>query len=70
MKNIEPYAITRQAYAARWSMSNRHLVDLIDEGIIPEVSMGKRFRHIPVALADQAMLRYLTGADNQQPSRN
>lgn len=54
-------AETKAAFAERWSISLRHLSNLIDAGVVPVVRMGRKCVRVPVKEADAALLKYQTG---------
>ena len=53
-------AITKKVFAQRWMLSERFVADLMSDGVIPIVKLGRRCVRIPIPEADEALLRYST----------
>ena len=56
----DPLLVTREIAAKRYAISLRHLINLIDGGVIPVVRLGRAVR-IPVAKADRVIESLVTG---------
>lgn len=62
-------ALTRKSFAARWEISERFVNNLIHDGILPVVKLGRKCVRIPTEEGDTALLRYQTEAVTRGAAR-
>ncbi len=58
--------MTKREACQRYSLSLRHLSDLVSSGVLPQIKLGRRCVRLPITQCDAAMEALVTGGGRKK----